>query len=613
MPGLVGVVGDMPPETRDSLLRDMAQALKHEDWYQVHLYADEGVGLGRVSLGILNPEPQPVWNEDETLCIVMEGEVYGYDDEKQRLIERGHRFSVGNDAEYVLHLYEEYGEDFALKLNGAFVATIWKPQARKLLIVNDRLGLRPLYHAQCNACLTFASGVRALLADPALPRRVDRIAIVQFLSFEYVLGNRTLLSEVNLLPPASLLTFCNGRLTMRPYWTLEFADGCQPRSEEAYLEGLIHHLRQAVARQAHDDLPAGVLLSGGLDSRMILALLSNDPAIEPLHTFTFGIPDCDDARFAQEVATLVGTRHHFFELRPDYLLDVAEEGVRLTDGLKSCVHMHALANLWAEAENVCVLYKGFMGDALMGGHLDLQLWAGYDEDTLSRLLFERTNVLFRQTEQKALFAEDFQRWINGAVFESFRAVLAESKATLVANRQNHFDLRQRQRRFILNGVELVRSRLAVRTPFCDNDLVESMLRVPPGLRLDRFLMIEALARAFPDLAKVPYEGTGFPLVTCARDLRIRISNQVRWRLRAAGLKWVPVPQERPYADYESWMRTVLRPWVEETLLSRRALERGYFNPEYIHNLVAAHMAGANHARKLGVLLTLELWHRLFLD
>ncbi len=603
----------MPLEARGKLLADMAQALKHEDGYEVHLFADDRVGLGRVSLGILNPKPQPVWNEDETLCIVMEGEVYGYDDEKQHLIERGHRFRVNNDPEFVLHLYEEYGEEFALKLNGAFVAAIWEPQGRKLLIVNDRLGLRPLYYAQRNGCLTFASGVRALLTDPALPRHLDPIATAQFLSFQYVLGNRTLLTEVHLLPPASLLTFYNGRLTTRPYWTLEFADVCRPRGEEAYLEGLIHHLRQAVTRQAHEDLPAGVSLSGGLDSRVILALLRDGPAIEPLHTFTFGIPNCDDARFAQEVATLVGSRHHFFELRSDYLLDVGEEGVRLTDGLNSCKHMHALATLRAQAEHASVFYIGFMGDALMGGHLNRQLWAGYDEDTLSRLLFDHINTVFRQEEQEDLFTEGFQRRINGAVFDSFRAALAESKATLVANWQDHFDLRQRQRRFILNGHELLRSRVIVRTPFCDNDLVEFMLTVPPGLRLDRFLLIEALVRTFPDLAKVPYEGTGFPLVACARDLRIRISNRVRWRLHAAGLKWVPVPQKRPYADYSGWMRTALRPWVEGILLDRHTLERGYFNPDYVRNLVAEHMACANHARRLGVLLTLELWHRLFLD
>jgi len=613
MPGLVGVVGDMSPEARDKLLRDMAQALKHEDWYQVHLCTDEGAGLGRVSLGILNPEPQPIWNEDHTLCIVMAGEVYDYESEKRRLIEQGHRFQVDNDAEFLLHLYEEHGEEFAVKLNGAFVAAIWEPRAQKLLIVNDRLGLRPIYYFEHHGFLAFASGVRALLVDPTLPRGVDPIAMAQFLTFDYVLGNRTLLGDVRLMPPASLLTFCDGSVTLRSYWVLEFSDLCQPVGEEEYLEGLVHYLQQAVARQAPRDLPAGVLLSGGLDSRAILALLQDCSVAGSLHSFTFGIPGCDDARFAQEVAALVGTQHHFYELMPSYLLDIGEEGVQLTDGLNSHAHMHTLATLRTEAEHARLIYIGFLGDALMGAHLTRQMWGDYDEDALIRWLFEHTSVLFSQAEQANLFGSDFQRELQDAVFESFRAAVAESQATLVANRQNHFDLRQRQRRFILNGHELLRSQVIVRTPFCDNDLVEFVLKVPPGLRLDRWLLRKAFVRTFPDLAKVPYEGTGLPLVACARDSRLRISNQVRWRLHAAGLEWVPVPRRRPYADYNGWMRSVLRPWIEEMLLSEHSLERGYFNPAYIRNLVTEHMAGANHARKLGVLLTVELWHRSFLD
>lgn len=613
MPGLVGFVGEPADSKSEALLANMAQALKHEDWYRVELYQEEGLGLGRVSLGLSNPEPQPIWNEDETLCLVMEGEIYDYEDLKQRLIANGHRFQVNNDAEFVLHLFEELGEEFASYLNGAFVAAIWDRQAKELILVNDRFGLRPLYYAQHNGGLIFASGMRALLCDPRFHRRINPLAVAQLLSFEYVLGNRTLLTEAHLLPPSTLLTFGNGRLVIRSYWTLEFHDFCQPLGEEKYLEGFVHYMRQAVTRQAHDSLPAGVLLSGGLDSRMIVAFLCDDLVTEPLHTFTFGIPDCDDVRLAQEVAALLGTRHLFSELKPNYLLDAGDEGVRLTDGMMSCVHMHAYANLRAQSQHASALYMGFMGDALLGGHLNRQLWAGFDEDALHQLMFEDACVLFSPAEQKKLFADHFQNHIKDDVFDSFRAVFAESKANLVANRQNHFDLRQRQRRFILNGVELVRSQVVVHTPFCDNDLVEFMLTVPPGLRLDRFLMVQAFIRFFPAVAKVPYARTGLPLMACARDLLIRINRLIRWRLHRVGLKRSPFPQHRRYCDYNSWMRTALRSWVEEILLSEHTLERGYFNPNYIRQLVAEHMAGADHNRKLGMLITLERWHRQFLD
>jgi asparagine synthase (glutamine-hydrolysing) len=617
MPGIVGFAGQ-PLTGRalaqtDTLLPRMADALKDEPFYQVAVEQTATFGLGRVGLGTINGKIQPVWNETRTIGLVMEGEVYGYGALKQEPGSRGPNSRKDGDAEFILRLYEEFGEEFARYLNGAFALAIWNETERTLVLANDHLGLYPLYYTERNGRLTFASGVRALLADPELPADVDPLAVAQLLHFEYVLDTRTLLAGVHLLPPASVLTFRDGRLSIRSYWNLEFCDFSEPLGEAFYLDALVHHLSQAVARQASDDRRPGLLLSGGLDSRIVLALLVQMPTLDALHTFTFGTPRCDDARIAGELAAAAGAQHQFFELKADYLLQVVEKGVRLTDGLESCVHMHALAYAHAQAEYTNVIYKGFMGDALLGSHLSRELWAGYDDDTLSRRLFRDANLCGPE-EQKRLFTREFRSLLaEDAVFTSFRALLDESKAKLAANKQNHFDLRQRQRRFILNGVQLVRSQATVRLPFADKELVEFVLTIPPGLRLDRWLMIKALIRLSPELARIPYQGTGMPLVECARDLRIRLERQIRWRLRAAGLKWVAAPQKRSCADYNGWMRTVLREWVEETLLSRRSRERGCFNPQVVRTLVAEQMAGANHARKLGVLLSLELWQQQFLD
>ena len=183
MPALIGFVKKNINGSTTEFLLKMASALEPEDRFQVDLHSGEDFGLGRVTLGIANPEPQPIWNEDETLCLFMEGEIYDYADLKQLLLERGHRFKVDDDAEFVLHLYEEFGEEFAEKLNGAFVIAIWDQRISKLLVVNDRLGLYPLYYARVNGGLTFGSGVRALLADSALPRSVDPVAVSQFLVY----------------------------------------------------------------------------------------------------------------------------------------------------------------------------------------------------------------------------------------------------------------------------------------------------------------------------------------------------------------------------------------------------------------------------------------------
>jgi len=588
----------------------MAEALKDRRDYQVKLHEGAGFGLAKVTSGV-PPIEQPVWNEDGNLCLVMEGEIFNVEEIRDLLARRGHRLGQAHATELILRLYEELGNDFVTPLNGSFVIAIWNARARQLVVVNDHLGLHPVYFTRTKNRFLFASGVRSLLTDPDVDRTLDPVAAAQMLTFEYPLGDRTLIRSVALLPPASILTLTADRMDIRSYWTLEFSDLSVVRSEESYLEELYHLLRQAVHRQKHP-AESGILLSGGLDSRILLGLLTEDGP-GALQSFTFGITGCSDARMAGQLARVAGTPHHFHELKPDYLLKVAEFGVRVTDGFESVVHMHALANLDRQARIVPVLYKGYLGDALMGGHLWLGLWGGYSEEDQARLFFDRAAVLFKEAEHKDLFSERVYKEVNGAAFESFREALNESHAGMVANRFNHFDLRQRQRRFILNGLELVRSRVVVRAPFCDKDLVNFMLTVPLGLRLNRRLITEILIRRFPKLSKVPCTTTGFPLVPCAQDLLMRINLQLRWRLRAAGLKWVKPPRSAPYANYALWFRTSLKDWAESILLDPRTLDRGYFNPEYVRRLVSRHMAGEDHSGKLGVLISLELWHRRFLD
>lgn len=205
MPGLIGFIEEFDLPTARNLLKKMAGSMQIDIRYRVDTFVDAGVSLGRLSLGITNSETQPIWNEDKTLCIFMEGELFDYRILKQQLLDEGHVFQVeDNDAEFALHLYEELGEQFAINLNGAYVLAIWDLRTKKLTIVNDRLGLYPLYYTQQNGRLIFASGVRALLADQTLKRQIDLIAISQLLSFEHPLEERTLLSDVQLLEPPAI-------------------------------------------------------------------------------------------------------------------------------------------------------------------------------------------------------------------------------------------------------------------------------------------------------------------------------------------------------------------------------------------------------------------------
>jgi hypothetical protein len=270
-----------------------------------------------------------------------------------------------------------------------------------------------------------------------------------------------------------------------------------------------------------------------------------------------------------------------------------------------------------EAQYAQILYKGFMGDALMGFGLTRSFWADYDTETAPEIHLrshDSFGVLnYHRAEQKQLFTDTFRHKVGSAVYDAYRAGMLRSGVKQLANQRLYFDLTQRVPRMTINGVEVVRSRAIVRLPFCDNDLLDFVLTVPPGLLFERYLIKTAFARAYPKLSQIPVTETGLPMVSCAREIRIRAQSLFRWHLGRVGLSRFAGREGRPYKDYNNWFRTILREWVKDTLLSTHALARGYFKPDYIRQLVSDHLAGENHTVRLGSLLALELWHRQFVD
>lgn len=617
MPGLIGYITHNPKPNAKLTLKAMADLLQPEPRFARELYEDAPLGLGRISLGILNPQPQPVWNEDRTLAIILDGEFYNSSELKREA--EGAGYATGNlgDAQTALCLYQNLGENFANILNGAFVLAIWDSLQHKLLIVNDRLGLYPLYYAQTAQGLVFASGVRALLADPTLPRCPDRIGIAQFLTFDHLLDDRTLLDAVKLLPQASLLTFQDERLQIRPYWKLQYPNQHELREIDQDVQRLNHLLEQAVRRQTRDDLSKGLLLSGGLDSRMLLAELAETLPAGQLDTFTWGIPGCDDCRAATELAAIAKTRHHFYELRPEWLANKAEEAVRLTDGLGNVINLHALAAAPQEGAISKVLFKGFLGDAMFGFAVNRRFWADYDDQNAFRthVLSHHDHgvITFDQPEHAALFTPDFQTAVGDAVFESYRAGMKRSGASQLATQRLYFDLTQRVPRMTINGVEVVRAYAAARLPFADYDLLDFSCQIPPGYTFERYIAYRAFTEKFARYAKVPNPTTGLPMISCARDVLLRGRNNLRWHLQARNLDKLIGPERRPYKDYNGWFRRELRGWVESLLLDSHSLDRGFFQPEYIRQVVSEQMAGKDLATHLGALLSLELWLRQYLD
>jgi len=312
MPGLVGIVKmqENPLDIKHLLAR-MCKVIKHEDWYRIETFIDDYIGIGRVSLGILNPEPQPIFNEDKTLCIMMKGEIYDYQSLKEELITRGHRFSINNDPDFILHLYEQYGKAFVHKLNGSFVLAIWDKRKKEIVVVNDRYGLRPLYYSKRNGYLLFGSEVKAILEDETFERVVDERAVADFFAFEYILGDKTFFKGISVLLPASILTARKNNISIEQYWDFNYKE--ETFSEEYYAEELVKRFKKAVERVMQSKHRKGLFLSGGLDSRSILAATDGE-----LYTFTFGEKESKEAKISEIVANKKKTKHEFLELRRLY-------------------------------------------------------------------------------------------------------------------------------------------------------------------------------------------------------------------------------------------------------------------------------------------------------
>ncbi|PKO13692.1 MAG: hypothetical protein CVU39_17845 [Chloroflexi bacterium HGW-Chloroflexi-10] len=617
MPGIVGFVKKIDQENGLEWIRKMGIALETEERFRRDMYTTGGFGIGRIHLGLTQTHPQPVWNPEHMLALVLEGEIFNRAELEHVLKNKGIEQSYSSDAELLLTLYEHLGSDFAPLINGAFVMVFWNLKTQTCTIINDRMGLYPIYYSQSPSGFHFASGIRALVIDPNLDRSPDQTAIAEFLTFDHMLGQRTLLKSVSLMPQGSILTVQDHNLSIQTYHHFQYHKEHELRNDSLYIEEFIYFMRQAVERQYQGNLPQGLLLSGGLDSRFILAFMMNIFSKNPLHTFTWSIPNSDDARYAKEIANQARTQHHFFELKPDWLLDLGEKAVRITSGNGNIVNLHALATLEQESQIANVIYKGFMGDAMFGFGVRPRFWADYDDETRMEVHMEAYRdyrvLTFDTPIHSEIFTDSFFNHTSESWRTDFRDGMNAAGIPQMTDQRSYFDLTQRVPRMTINGVEVARDRTLVRLPFTDNDLIDFSLRIPPYLRMGRALMNQAFIKQFPQYAKIPIAQTRLPMITCAREILGRNLQFVQWHMRNRGLTKLAGPETRPYKDYNNWFRTVLRSRVEETLLNSRALERGYLKPQALQKIVKDHMAGKNQTVRIGALMSIEIAHQLFVD
>lgn len=346
MAGIFGIYdSEMTQEQLKDLISHMQLAITHESWYQSQIIAQPPLAAGRVSLGIVNPQAQPASNEDATVLVWMDGEIYDFQRQElaRRLQVAGHRLEGKGDAELLAHLYEDEGENCFCNLDGTFAVAIFDKHLNKLLIGADRDASRQLYFYTRDSRFLFASEVKAILQDYRVSRQLDEQGLIEFFTFRHPLDERTLIKDVRFLPAGCLAVFCDGQVQVRHYWEPTVVNDFS-RSREDYLAELEIRLRLALERQLYDDRPVGEMLSGGLDSRLLAGLIPRQ-RMEHFHTFSRGPLECWDVKFGTLVARAIGSQHHILELKPDFLLAMAGQGVWLTDGLMPVNDIYVLSSI----------------------------------------------------------------------------------------------------------------------------------------------------------------------------------------------------------------------------------------------------------------------------
>jgi len=606
MPGIICIIDD---ERNKSLIDNMCSSIKHEPWYKIEKYIFQQFAVARVHLGIVNPEPQPIFNEDKSLCIFMDGEIFGYEKEKQDLESR-HEFKINNDPEFCLHLYEEYGERFVEKLNGSFTILILDLNNKKLLIANDRYGLRPLYYARVEDRIYFAPEVKAILQDRGFNKIINSDAVAEFFTFGHLLGNKTFFKGIDVFPPASIFTYQNGEFEIKEYWDFKYEEDTNHNySEDFYANELVKLFKQAVERRMKGNHKFGVLLSGGLDSRAVLAAI--DKKHYPIHTITFTFPNSDDSyKIAKKVSEKRGTIHKQLELRKDFLIKYAEKGVYLTDGMINISHFHYISILDEIMKCANVIFNGVGGGTLGGAHLNKN---GGD-------LIKVLNIKNKEEVLKELFSEEFyNNEIKGLLFSSIERELEKPNNKFSGNRYEYFELRNRVRRAIGVAFNYLRSKFEDKMPFYDNDLVDFIVKIPPKLRYNHRIYIRFLKKLAPDLAKIPYNLTGIRadapmfLYNLGRLIKMR---RLKRRLRNITGGLICKSLKTTYPDLDEWIRedSKLNKFFENIIFDERTLNRGYFNKEYVTKVFNEHVSRKkDYSELLCAIVTFELWNRLFID
>ncbi len=631
MCGIAGLLHFDPARKVDPALLDrMTDALAHRgpDGRGTHVDGPCGLGHRRLAIVDLSPDgANPMPNEDGSVWVVLNGEIYDFGKLRAELEGRGHRLRSRTDTEVIVHLYEEVGDAVVDRLRGMFAFALWDGRKRRLLLARDRFGKKPLFYRLHAGGVAFGSELKAILEDPSVPRTPDRQALAEYLSFGYVNAPRTAFEGLSSLPPGHTLAIeQDGRASLRRYWSLPVGDArplAGPGGEERAVEQLAAAVDEAVRIRMVADVPLGAFLSGGLDSSSIVASMvaASPRGAPPPRTFAIGFdePAFDERAHAERVARHLGTDHETLVLRPEDAAPLERIAWHHDQPLADSSSLPTFAVSRLARRRVTVALSGDGGDELLlgydryrGAEVELQLrrtpaalqpllrsrtlihllhLTGRARRVVQELTHERLTAGSTLDESYAARVEVFRPEQLAAVAgdlvgpgsrEPVARLVRASHGGSFSERCAHADVESYLPGDILAKVDRASMAYAleVRCPLLDHVLAEQIARLPVALKLRRLQGKVALRRAVahrlpPSTLARKKQGFGAPLAR--------------------------------------WFRAGLQRTLEEVLLDPRALSRGVTREAGVRALLDEHARGIDHEARLYALVMLELWFRQWID
>jgi len=611
----------MSPSESRQLAERMCHVITHRgpDDAGYYVEGDVAIGMRRLSIIDIASGQQPISNEDGTIWIVFNGEIYNFAELRADLIARGHRFKTNSDTETIVHLYEEDGERCVERLRGMFGFAIWDRRENKLFLARDRAGKKPLHYTMVGETLVFGSEIKSLLQFPGVERRANAEAVSDYLSFGYVPDPQTAFRGIHRLPPGHTLTFRNGRMTTRRYWDFQYDQTEQPpREERFYVERLRELIAEAVRIRLVSEVPLGAFLSGGVDSSTVVAMMAR-AMDQPVKTFSIGFSEAsfDELKYARLTAERYRTDHHEFIVTPD-VCRLVEEIVWHHDepfADASSIPTYVVSKM--AREFVTVILSGDGGDELFAGYERYLVHQGRNRFEriprwfrrgvmlpLSRALpraaygkqflrnislpdgarFVDSLSYFGADAKRSLLGDAIKRELNGHDSSTaFERLFAEPRSADQIERLLYLDSKTYLPGDILTKVDRMSMAHSIeaRVPLLDHELIEFVETIPSNLKLrgqtTKHILKQAMADLIPnEIIHRPKMGFGVPL--------------------------------------RKWLNNELRELLYDTLTDRRARERGLLNPRAVLALLDEHARGRrDNSLHLWGLLNLELWHRSFID